>query len=66
MIPGLNGLEILEVLDTKPVVIIISGMKNIKEKTIEENPCVVDFLAKPIDLEDFKSAINTAIESINS
>ena len=66
MVPGLNGLEILEVLDKKPVVIVISGMKNIKDKTLEEHPCIVDFIAKPINVEDFKKAVNSALKLINS
>lgn len=63
-IPGLNGIEMLEILDIKPVVIVISGMKNIREQTISENPCIVDFVPKPIDVETFKSAVNKAIKKL--
>lgn len=66
MLPGLNGLEVLDILDEKPIIIIISGIKNIKEQaTVQNNPYIADYLSKPIELEPFKSAVNLAIEKMS-
>lgn len=66
MLPGLNGLEVLDILDEKPIIIIISGIKNIKEQTtLQNNPYIADYLSKPIELEPFKSAVNLAIEKMS-
>ena len=66
MLLGLNGLEVLDILDEKPIIIIISGIKNIKEQTtLQNNPYIADYLSKPIELEPFKSAVNLAIEKMS-
>jgi response regulator of citrate/malate metabolism len=57
LMPGLNGLDVLDVMDIRPYVIVISGKKEIKESVLE-HPQVVDFLEKPVETEVFQAAVD--------
>ena len=65
MMPGLNGLEVLDVLDIAPYVIVISGKSEIRDEVLA-HPMVIDFLDKPIQLDDFAAAVKKAENIMNS
>ena len=56
--------EVLDVLDVRPIVIVISGKASLKEEILGD-PQVVDFLDKPIDPDKFKQAVDKAIKAIS-
>ena len=59
--PGLNGLELLDVLQRKPFVIIVSADTRPKEALLT-NPYIVDFLEKPVFYNRFVQAIEEVQE----
>lgn len=65
MLPGLDGLEVLEILDVKPAVIVVSGLKDMQDKTSDYLE-VVDCLSKPIDPDGLKVAVEKCIEFIQT
>ena len=63
MLPGLDGLEVLDVLDRRPAVIIVSGLENIAEEAARFTE-VVDILAKPINPGAFSIAVANAMRYV--
>lgn len=59
--PGIDGLEVFELSDHKPFVIIISGEQQLR-KECENIPQVIAFLDKPVDKKEFKKAVDIAIK----
>lgn len=59
--PGLNGFDLLELLEHKPQVIIISGNPDYAMKAFDYN--VTDYLKKPVDKKRFDLAIKKAISN---
>ncbi len=56
LMPGLNGLDVLDVMDIRPYVIVISGKKDIKD-SVSTHPQVIDFLEKPVEKEMIARAL---------
>lgn len=57
--PGLNGFDLLESLESKPQVIIISGSPEYAMRAFDYN--VTDYLKKPLDRKRFDLAIKKVI-----
>jgi DNA-binding LytR/AlgR family response regulator len=58
--PGLTGLQYIESLETKPLVIFVTAYKQYAVESYDLN--VVDYLVKPVALERFIKACNRARE----
>ena len=58
--PGLSGLQLIETLVQKPMVILITAYKQYALESYNLN--VVDYLVKPVPLERFIAACNKALE----
>jgi DNA-binding LytR/AlgR family response regulator len=58
--PGLSGLQLIETLVQKPMVILITAYKQYALESYNLN--VVDYLVKPVPLERFIAASNKALE----
>jgi DNA-binding LytR/AlgR family response regulator len=56
--PGVNGIQFLKSIITKPAVIFTTGFKDYAFEGFEYD--VVDFLLKPFDFERFLKAVNKA------
>src|SRR5690606_7623794 len=57
--PGLNGFDLLESLESKPQVIIVSGSPEYAMRAFDYN--VTDYLKKPVDRKRVDRAIETAV-----
>jgi len=60
--PRINGFEMLELLEEKPVVIFTTAYQEYALKAFEVN--AVDFLLKPFSRERFRSALEKALDTI--
>jgi two-component system LytT family response regulator len=58
--PGISGLQLIETLVQKPMVILITAYKQYALESY--NLSVVDYLVKPVPLERFIAASNKALE----
>lgn len=58
--PGLTGLQFIQSLTSKPMVIIVSAYKKFAHEGFELD--VVDYLVKPVGLDRFMKACNKAVE----
>jgi DNA-binding LytR/AlgR family response regulator len=56
--PGINGLELIDSLDSTPLIIMVTAKKEYALDAFEKH--VVDYLVKPVALPRFISAINFA------
>ena len=56
MIPGLTGLEILEFLNYRPTIIVISGLEDI-EQEVYKHPYVSHYVKKPITPQSFHTVL---------
>ncbi len=61
--PGINGLQLLESLPNKPMVIFITAHKQYALEGYNHD--VIDFLVKPVPIERFLKAANKALEFHN-
>ncbi|MCM4152530.1 DNA-binding response regulator [Arenibacter sp. N53] len=61
--PGLNGFDLLESLEHKPQVILISGNPNYAMKAFDYD--VTDYLQKPVDKNRFDLSIKKAINKFD-
>ncbi|MEM9328761.1 MAG: response regulator [Bacteroidota bacterium] len=59
-----NGLEFLEVLDYKPVTIVVSGSDNYKKRAARLG--ALDYLVKPVSEEALQAAVGRALWLIRS
>ena len=59
--PGLSGFDLLESLESKPQVILISGNPNYAMKAFDYD--VIDYLKKPLDKRRFDIAIKKALNT---
>ncbi|HUH46384.1 MAG TPA: LytTR family DNA-binding domain-containing protein, partial [Arenibacter sp.] len=59
--PGLNGFDLLESLESKPQVIIISGNPDYAMKAFDYD--VTDYLKKPVDKKRFDQAVKKAVNN---
>ena len=62
--PKLNGLQFLQALSQKPVIIFTTAYSSYAVESYEW--CAVDYLVKPIMFERFLQAINKASEQLNA
>ncbi len=67
--PGISGLELLELLETPPFIIFVTAFDEFAVKAFEKN--AVDYLMKPVEYERFIDAVNKlisriAVKNINS
>jgi two-component system, LytTR family, response regulator len=62
--PKINGFEMLELLDEKPVTIFATAFNEFAIKAFEMN--AIDYLLKPFSKERFKTALDKAVEKIKS
>jgi two-component system LytT family response regulator len=62
--PKINGFEMLELLDEKPVTIFATAFNEFAIKAFEMN--AVDYLLKPFSKDRFKAALDKAIEKIKT
>jgi two-component system LytT family response regulator len=58
--PGLTGLQFIQSLTSRPMVIIVSAYKKFAHEGFELD--VVDYLVKPVGLDRFMKACNKALE----
>src|SRR5436190_971087 len=58
--PGISGLQLIETLVQKPMVILITAYKQYALESY--NLSVVDYLVKPVALERFIAACNKALD----
>ncbi len=57
--PEMNGLDFINTLDVKPMIIIVSGQEKYAIESYEYD--VVDYLLKPVSLQRFFKAVNKAL-----
>ena len=57
--PGINGLQLISLLDYKPSVIIVSGKEDYALKAFEHSVC--DYLLKPLD--DYSRFLKAVMKS---
>lgn len=62
--PKINGFELLELLDEKPVVVFTTAFDQFALKAFEHN--AVDYLLKPFTQQRFEQAVNKALQNIGS
>lgn len=62
--PRLNGFEMLEVMDKKPLIIFITAFDQYAIRAFEEN--AVDYLLKPFPEDRFADAVGKAVERLKS
>jgi len=63
--PGINGLQLIGLLDYKPLVIIVSGKEEYALKAFEHSVC--DYLLKPLDnYPRFLKAVMKACEQVEA
>ncbi|MFT5642078.1 MAG: two-component system LytT family response regulator [Cyclobacteriaceae bacterium] len=60
-ISGLDGPEMISLLDHKPQIIITSGID--KNSFVDYDIDIIDFLSKPITLKSFHKAVEKCIEN---
>lgn len=60
MMPGLNGYEVLEVIEYNPKIIVVTSSKDFKSESLQH--LISGYLYKPVEnLDLFKKAVDTAI-----
>lgn len=67
MMPGMNGLELLErihIKDKKTLVIIITGYSDIQAAVEAKHHGAHDFMTKPVDLKKLEYTIKNAVEKL--
>lgn len=62
--PKLNGFEMLEIIEHKPVIIFCTAYDEFALKAFEHN--TADYLLKPFPLERFNAAVEKAISKVQS
>ncbi len=62
--PELTGIELLESIEYKPMVIFVTSKPNYAVKAFEHD--AVDYLLKPVDLNRFEKAVNKARDIFES
>ena len=63
-LPTINGLELIDKLESPPLIIIVSAKKKYALQAFEKH--VVDYLVKPVTLSRFLSAVNFAYKIFES
>ena len=58
--PDLTGFELMDILDSKPQIIVVTGKTDYAFKAF--NYDATDYLQKPITIERFNTAVNKALE----
>jgi len=58
--PDLTGFELMDILDTKPQIIVVTGKTDYAFKAFDYD--ATDYLQKPITTERFNTAVNKALE----
>jgi two-component system, LytTR family, response regulator len=62
--PGMDGFEVLEKIETSPYVIFCTAYDQYAIKAFDQN--AIDYLLKPLDLERFKMAVGRAIKRVEA
>jgi two-component system, LytTR family, response regulator len=62
--PGMDGFEVLEKIESSPYVIFCTAYDQYAIKAFDQN--AIDYLLKPLDLERFKLAVGRAIKRVEA
>lgn len=62
--PGVTGLDMLEMIDDPPLIIFVTAYNEYAVKAFEKN--AIDYLLKPVEYERFVAAIHRALERQSS